>query len=54
MVSNTEGMRIYFGKYATAKKYDGNDAFHFGLEAFLLDNGLTQREISAIRDIMLK
>lgn len=54
MVSNAEGMRIYFGKYATAKKYDGNDAFHFGLEAFLLDNGLTQREISAIRDIMLK
>ena len=54
MVSNTEGMRIYFGKYAAAKKYDGDDAFHFGLEAFLLDNGLTQREISAIRDIMLK
>lgn len=54
MISNTEGMRIYFVKYATSKKYDGDDAFHFGLEAFLLDNGLTQSEISAIRDIMLK
>ena len=54
MVSNTEGMRIYFGKYAAAKKYDGDDAFHYGLEAFLLDNGLTRSEISAIKEIMLR
>ena len=53
MVRDVEDMRLYFKKYA-AKKYGGENELQFGIEAFLIDGGVSESQIAAIKRIMLE
>ena len=46
-------MDVFMNTYGFLASYDGNTEFKEGCEAYLLDIGVTQAEINAIRTIML-
>ena len=52
MTTNFNGMKAYFIKYSQMKGLSSSTV-QSGIEAFLIDNGVTADEITKIKEILL-